>query len=77
LFVIPALGFGRVLKDLGDKMQNAYGVAGAVAEQAISSIRTVYSYVGEHQTLNKFSSALQKRMELGIKQGFIRGIMNL
>lgn len=54
------------MKDLGDKMQNAYGVAGAVAEQAISSIRTVYLYVGEHQTLNKFSSALQKRMELGI-----------
>lgn len=47
-------------------MQNAYGVAGGVVEQAISSIRTVYSYVGEHQTLNKFSCAVQKRMELGI-----------
>lgn len=35
------------------KMIESYGVAGGIAEQAISSIRTVYSYVGERQTLKK------------------------
>lgn len=57
------------------KMIESYGVAGGIAEQAISSIRTVYSYVGENQTLNRFSSALEKTMELGIKQGFAKGLM--
>lgn len=56
-------------------MQGAYNTGGGVAEQAISSIRTVYSYVGEQQTINKFSNALQTSMELGIKQGFTKGLM--
>lgn len=75
LFVVPVLGVGVLLKKLGMKMQGAYNTGGGVAEQAISSIRTVYSYVGEQQTINKFSNALQTSMELGIKQGFTKGLM--
>lgn len=75
MFVIPAVVFGKVLKDLGSKMNSAYGIAGGIAEQALSSIRIVYSYVGEHQTLDRFSSALSKSMELGIKQGFLKGLL--
>lgn len=56
-------------------MKVAYGNAGGIAEQAISSIRTVYSYVSEQQTLEKFSNELQKSMELGMKQGFTKGLM--
>lgn len=55
-------------------MKDAYGIAGSIAEQAISSIRTTYSYVGEHQTLHRFSCALKKSMKLGIKQGLTKGI---
>ncbi|BFG16275.1 hypothetical protein CerSpe_025490 [Prunus speciosa] len=77
LFIVPApaLGFGMVLKHLGSKSNGAYRVAGGIAEQAISSIRTVYSYVRERQTLDRFSSALQKSMELGVKQGLIKGML--
>ncbi|KAK9276870.1 hypothetical protein L1049_006407 [Liquidambar formosana] len=75
MFIIPGVGFGKILMNLGTKMKNAYGAAGGMAEQAISSVRTVYSYVGERQTLNRFSHALQKSMELGIKQGFTKGLM--
>lgn len=35
------------------KMIQSYGVAGGIAEQAISLIRTVYSYVGEKETLDR------------------------
>ncbi|KAI3817526.1 hypothetical protein L1987_11320 [Smallanthus sonchifolius] len=49
--------------------------AGGVAEQAISSIRTVYSYIGEEQMIDKFSRALETSMRLGIKQGFTKGLM--
>ncbi|KAJ0095389.1 hypothetical protein Patl1_16799 [Pistacia atlantica] len=64
LFIVPGVVFGTVLKKLGGKGKDAYDIAGGIAEQAISSIRTVYSYVGENQTLNRFSHALQERMEL-------------
>ncbi|XVF03975.1 hypothetical protein REPUB_Repub05bG0040400 [Reevesia pubescens] len=57
------------------KMIESYGIAGGTAEQAISSIRTVYSYVAENQTVNKFSHALEKTLELGVKQGLAKGLM--
>lgn len=75
LFIVPAVGFGRLLKDLVSKTNGAYGVAGGIAEQALSSIRTVYSYVWEHQTVDRFSNALQTSMELGIKQGLLKGLL--
>ncbi|KAI3779479.1 hypothetical protein L2E82_09200 [Cichorium intybus] len=75
MFLVPVLGIGVLLKGLGMKMQGAYNTGGGVAEQAISSIRTVYSYVGEQHTIHKFSHALQTSMELGIKQGLTKGLM--
>ncbi|XP_027172288.1 putative multidrug resistance protein [Coffea eugenioides] len=74
-FIVPGLGFGTLMMNVGMKMIESYGVAGGIAEQAISSIRTVYSYVAENQTLVKFSNALENTMQLGIKQGFARGLM--
>ncbi|KAK3006342.1 hypothetical protein RJ639_017491 [Escallonia herrerae] len=74
-FVFPGVVFGKLLMSLGSKMKNAYGVAGGIAEQAISSIRTVYSYVGERRTLERFSHELQQSTDLGIKQGFAKGLM--
>ncbi|XP_009594378.1 putative multidrug resistance protein [Nicotiana tomentosiformis] len=75
MFIIPGLGFGTMMMNVGMQMIESYGVAGGIAEQAISSIRTLYSYVAENQTLDKFSQSLQKVMELGIKQGFARGLL--
>ncbi|XAR56648.1 Xenobiotic-transporting ATPase [Bertholletia excelsa] len=75
MFIIPGLGFGTVMMNVGVKMIETYGVAGGIAEQAISSIRTVYSYVGELQTVKRFSQALQETMELGIKMGLAKGLM--
>ncbi|KAD3066976.1 hypothetical protein R6Q59_018866 [Mikania micrantha] len=75
MFLVPALGLSKHLMDVGITMVKAYGTAGSIAEQAFSSIRTVYSYVGEHQTTDRFSKALQTTMGLGIKQGFARGVM--
>ena len=75
MFIIPGVGFGKLMMNLGMKMKVAYGVAGEIAEQAISSVRTVYSYAGECQTLDRFSHALQKSMTLGIKLGFTKGLL--
>ncbi|XVE50544.1 hypothetical protein DITRI_Ditri01bG0171300 [Diplodiscus trichospermus] len=75
LFIVPGLVFGKLMMDVIMKTTESYGVAGGIAEQAISSIRTVYSHVAENQTLDKFSHALEKTLELGIKQGLAKGLM--
>ncbi|KAM3696514.1 hypothetical protein ACJW31_06G044500 [Castanea mollissima] len=74
-FIVPGLVFGKIMIGLIMKMIQSYGVAGGIAEQAISSIRTVYSYVGEKETLDRFSRALQTTLEYGIKQGLLKGIL--
>ncbi|KAF6157536.1 hypothetical protein GIB67_004474 [Kingdonia uniflora] len=75
MFVVPGICFGKRLMSLGAKIKGAYGLAGGIAEQAVSSIRTVFSFVGEHQTLERFSCELQRSMELGIKQGLTKGML--
>ncbi|KAL9678380.1 hypothetical protein QQ045_016224 [Rhodiola kirilowii] len=75
LFIIPVVGFGKLLMGLGEQIKDAYDTAGGIAEQATSSIRTVYSYVGEIHTLEKFSLSLQKASELGIRQGMMKGLL--
>ncbi|KAI5406157.1 putative multidrug resistance protein [Lathyrus oleraceus] len=75
MMILPALIYGNAMKELGGKMKDAFGDAGSIAEQAISSVRTVYSYVGEKQTLKRFSSALETCMQLGIKQGQTKGVV--
>nr|POE76703.1 abc transporter b family member 10 [Quercus suber] len=75
MFVVPGLVFGKIMIGLIMKMIESYGVAGGIAEQAISSIRTVYSYVGEKETLDRFSRALQTTLEFGIKQGLVKGML--
>ncbi|XP_074326257.1 putative multidrug resistance protein [Apium graveolens] len=75
IFIIPGVGFGRLMMNLGKKIDDAYGVAGGIAEQAISSIRTVYSCVGENQTLARLNQAFEKCMDLGIQQGLTKGLL--
>ncbi|KAF7839879.1 putative multidrug resistance protein [Senna tora] len=75
IMIMPAIISGKSMKELGLEMKNAYGVAGSIAEQAISSIRTVYSYVGEKQTLERFGSSLEKSMKLGIRMGLTKGVV--
>ncbi|XP_020206716.1 ABC transporter B family member 15 [Cajanus cajan] len=74
LLVIPGLIYGKTLMGLSCKIRDEYNVAGTVAEQAISSIRTVYSFVGESKTLSAFSNALQGTVKLGLKQGLAKGL---
>lgn len=74
LLTLPGIVYGKVLDSIGRKMQEAYAVAGGIAEQAFSSVGTVYSYVGEKQTISKFSAALEPIVKLGIKQGLVKGM---
>ncbi|GJS38685.1 ABC transporter family protein, partial [Tanacetum coccineum] len=74
VLVIPGLIYGRVLMNLSRKMREEYNKAGTVAEQAISSVRVVYSFVSEHKTISEYSAALQGTLKLGLKQGLVKGL---
>ncbi|KAF9623240.1 hypothetical protein IFM89_000729 [Coptis chinensis] len=74
LLIIPGLMYGRILMGLTRKIREEYNKAGSVVEQAISSIRTVYSFVGENKTMTEFSEALQGSVKLGLKQGLAKGL---
>jgi ATP-binding cassette subfamily B (MDR/TAP) protein 1 len=72
--VIPGLMYGRTLMGLAKKIREEYNQAGTIAEQAISSIRTVYSFAGESKTIAAFSDALDGSVKLGLKQGLAKGL---
>ncbi|KAL8154316.1 hypothetical protein V2J09_012076 [Rumex salicifolius] len=73
LLVIPGLMYGRLLMGTARKIREEYKEAGSIVEQAIASIRTVYAFVGEADTISRFSSSLQGSMRLGLKQGLAKG----
>ena len=74
LLVIPGLIYGKTMIRLARKIREESNKAGTIAEQAISSIRTVYSFVGESKTINAFSDALQGSVKLGLRQGLAKGL---
>lgn len=74
LLIIPGLMYGRMLISLARMIREEYNKAGTVAEQAVSSIRTVYSFAAEGTTMVKFSAALDRLVKLGLKQGLAKGL---
>lgn len=74
VLVIPGLIYGRALMGIARKMREEYNKAGSIAEQAVSSVRTVYSFVGESKTIKDYSAALQGTVKLGLRQGLAKGL---
>ena len=74
LLIVAGLLYGRTLIRIARKTQAEYNKCSIIAEQAVSSIRTVYSFVGESKVLASFSSALEATVKLGLKQGLAKGI---
>ncbi|XP_066321359.1 putative multidrug resistance protein isoform X1 [Miscanthus floridulus] len=74
LLIIPGFMYGRILIGLARRIREQYTRPGAIAEQAVSSVRTVYSFVAERTTMAQFSAALEESARLGIKQGLAKGV---
>ncbi|KAH1128846.1 hypothetical protein J1N35_000224 [Gossypium stocksii] len=74
LLVVPSLIYGKILLSLAMKIRVEYNKASTIVEQAISSIRTVYAFVGEIKTTTEFSEALQGSLKLGLRQGLVKGL---
>ncbi|KAG0045015.1 Multidrug resistance protein 1 [Gryganskiella cystojenkinii] len=54
--------------------QDSYASAGAVAEAAISSIRTVYAFDGQKRELQKFNVHIEEAYKSGVKKAIGTGI---
>ncbi|KAL6629037.1 hypothetical protein ACP70R_028802 [Stipagrostis hirtigluma subsp. patula] len=74
LLIVPGFLYGRVLIGLARRIREQYTRPGAIAQQAISSVRTVYAFAAERSTIARFSAALDESARLGIKQGLAKGI---
>lgn len=78
LAVFPLIGVaGRVMGSQLTKRtklaQDAFGEAGGVAEQAISSVRTVQAFSGEQREVERYEAKLKVGMEHGVMTGFVTG----
>ncbi|KAJ8768722.1 hypothetical protein K2173_023626 [Erythroxylum novogranatense] len=74
LLIIPGMIYGKYLLYLSKKAHKEYGKANTIVEQALSSIKTVYSFTAEKTVLDRYSAILEKATKLGIKQGVAKGV---
>ena len=56
-----------------ERAQKAYASAGDVAQQALSSIRTVYAFGGEEKEKAKYSKQLENAESIGLRSQLING----
>ncbi|KAJ0776993.1 putative ABC-type xenobiotic transporter [Helianthus annuus] len=68
------IAYKAVYVGLATKEVNSYKKAGGIAEQAISSIRTAFSFVAEQKVADRYDTLLQESIPVGKKLGFAKGI---
>ncbi|KAM8735723.1 ATP-dependent translocase ABCB1 [Acanthopagrus schlegelii] len=79
LAVSPALGisaalFSKVLTSFTSKEQTAYAKAGAVAEEVLSAIRTVFAFSGQDREIKRYNKNLEDAKAMGIKKALSSNI---
>ena len=55
--------------------QKQYAGAGAVAEEVLSSIRTVFAFSGEEKEIERYKHKLKSATRLGARKGLLSGIL--
>ncbi|TQE08679.1 hypothetical protein C1H46_005663 [Malus baccata] len=73
LMMFCGIAYKAVYVGLATKEEVSYRKAGNVAEQAISSIRTVFSFVAEDLLAERYADLLNKLVPFGARIGFAKG----
>ncbi|GFP95243.1 ABC transporter b family member 14 [Phtheirospermum japonicum] len=63
-----------IMSTLSKRGEDAYAEAGKLAEEVISQVRTVYSFVGEDKAIETYSMSLKNALKLAKKTGIAKGI---
>uniref|UniRef100_A0A8C0G1Z5 Bile salt export pump n=1 Tax=Chelonoidis abingdonii TaxID=106734 RepID=A0A8C0G1Z5_CHEAB len=71
--VSPLLGIGAAVAKLTGLELKAYAKAGAVADEVLSSIRTVAAFGGERKEVERYDKNLVFAQRWGIRKGMIMG----
>ncbi|OVA12498.1 ABC transporter [Macleaya cordata] len=74
LLIIPGMIYGKYLLHLSKNSHKEYSKANIIVEQALSSIKTVYSFTAERRIVERYSAILDRTVKLGIKQGIAKGL---
>ncbi|CAD6258573.1 unnamed protein product [Miscanthus lutarioriparius] len=74
LLIIPGLIYGKYLLYLSRQSRHEYAKANSLVQQALGSIKTVYSFTAEKRIIQKYTAILDKTIKLGIKQGIAKGL---
>ncbi|KAI9128620.1 hypothetical protein K1719_000103 [Acacia pycnantha] len=74
LLIIPGMLYGKYLIFLSNKSHKEYSKANAIVEQALSSIKTVYSFTAERRIMERYKAILERISRLGMKQGIAKGL---
>ncbi|KAI3802780.1 hypothetical protein L1987_30923 [Smallanthus sonchifolius] len=74
LTMFCGVAYKAVYVGLATKEVNSYKKAGSIAEQAIGSIRTVFSFVAEENLAARYDAVLDESIPFGKKLGFAKGI---
>ncbi|PIA42923.1 hypothetical protein AQUCO_02000398v1 [Aquilegia coerulea] len=74
LLIIPGMIYGKYLVFLSKKSYKEYSKANTIVEQALSSIKTIYSFTAERRIVEKYSAILDRTVKLGMKQGIAKGL---
>lgn len=69
-----ALLLSKLTTMLTNKAQDSYTAAGAVAQQAVSQMRTVAAYNGEQRALSEYEQHLDLPVKVGRVQGLLGGL---
>eukprot|EP00731_Ephydatia_muelleri_P030841 Em0022g355a len=69
MLVIMAAAIAKVIASFTFREQKAYASAGAVAEEVLSSIRTVVAFGGEEKEVERYNVVLKKARTEGLKKG--------
>ncbi|XP_073533901.1 ATP-binding cassette sub-family B member 5-like isoform X4 [Phyllobates terribilis] len=68
LMSISSAIFSKMLVSLTSKELSVYAKAGAVAEEVLSSIRTVVAFGGQEKEIKRYTNNLEEAKKLGIKK---------
>uniref|UniRef100_A0A4W4EAF4 ATP-binding cassette, sub-family B (MDR/TAP), member 4 n=1 Tax=Electrophorus electricus TaxID=8005 RepID=A0A4W4EAF4_ELEEL len=68
LAISPLLGISAVMTSFTTQEQTAYAKAGAVAEEVLSAIRTVFAFGGQRKEIQRYQKNLEEAKNVGIKK---------
>lgn len=72
--VIAGGSMALIMTKMSSRGQIAYAEAGTVVEQTVGGIRTVASFTGEKQAIEKYNNKLQVAYRAAVQQGMVSGI---